>query len=112
MSKSQQSNSGDSGSFVTGLSVGLIGGALGYFLFATDKGGGVRKQLAKEWKSIHGKLHELEPAKATKSDSLKDIFKSLMSDILEQAQQEQKAVEEELAKTPKSKKKKKLFKGV
>lgn len=112
MSNQSDPHSKDSGSFLTGLGLGLLGGAVGYFLFATDKGDKVRKQLSQEWKGIHGMLHKEEPAKATTSNSLKEIVKTLLSDILEQAQQEQKAVEEELSAKTKGKKKKKLFKGV
>lgn len=104
---SNQQNSNDSGSFLTGLGLGLIGGAVGYFLFATDKGDKVRKQLAKEWKS-----HKVSTD--TVSDgvtSLKQLAGELFNDILQKAQEEQKAAEEEVIKT-KTKKKKKMFKGV
>lgn len=110
MSNHSEQHSKESGSFLTGLGLGLLGGAVGYFLFATEKGDKVRKQLAQEWKGVHGMLHTQEPAKATTSNNLKEIVKALFTDILEKAQQEQKAVEDEIA-IKKNKKKKKLFKG-
>ena len=39
----------DQGSFLAGLLVGLFAGALGYFLFGTQKGGEVRNRLKTEW---------------------------------------------------------------
>ncbi len=37
------------GSFVSGFTIGLMAGAAGYFLFGTQRGTAIRKQLIKEW---------------------------------------------------------------
>lgn len=41
----------DQGGFVAGFSLGLIAGAAAYFLFGTEKGSKLRKQLVEEWDS-------------------------------------------------------------
>lgn len=38
------------GSFVTGFAVGIFAGALGYYLFATDKGKKLTKIAQQEWR--------------------------------------------------------------
>lgn len=107
MTDKQAEQSHEAGSFLTGLGVGLIGGAVGYFLFATDKGEKVKKQLVKEWQN-HRKMPE---DVSDGVDSLRKLAGDIFSEILETAKQEQQSAEEELRKT-KSKKKKKMFKGV
>lgn len=101
----------DSGSFLSGLSIGLIGGAVGYFLFATDKGEKLRKQMKIEWKDIQKIAAPEIEEKIQNKDSLRDIVGTFFSEMLEQAKTEQKMAEEEATKA-KTKKKKKLFKGV
>lgn len=39
----------DQGSFLTGFTLGLFAGATGYFLFGTDRGAKVRRELKTEW---------------------------------------------------------------
>ncbi len=39
----------DQGSFVGGFTLGMFAGAVGYFLFATEKGRKIKKDLAQEW---------------------------------------------------------------
>jgi gas vesicle protein len=53
----------ESGSFLTGFTLGLLAGAVGHFLFTTDRGEKVRKSLMEEWKIAK---KEIEKAK-TKS---------------------------------------------
>ncbi len=54
MADTQQSQSSDGNVFVTGFTVGLFVGAAGYYLFATEKGSKLRKQLVHEWE--HAKV--------------------------------------------------------
>lgn len=42
--------------FVAGFSLGLLAGAAGYFLFGTEKGARVRKQLVQEWEGAQEHL--------------------------------------------------------
>lgn len=111
MSKSEPSH--DSGSFLSGLGIGLIGGAVGYFLFATDKGEKFRKQFKVEWKDIQKMVKPALEQTQQKDGSLKDMLGEFFTEMLEQAKVEQKQAEDEAVKAKeKSKKgKKKLFKG-
>ncbi len=43
------SESQDQGSFLTGFALGVFAGAAGYFLFGTDRGHKVRRELQREW---------------------------------------------------------------
>lgn len=108
---SKDHNNHDSGSFLSGLSIGLIGGAAGYFLFATDKGDKLRKRFAAEWQELQ-KIAKPELAnKQNNSESLRDLLGTFFNEMLEQSRAEQAAATEE-AKNKKKKTKKKLFKGV
>jgi gas vesicle protein len=110
----KQDSSHDSGSFLTGLGVGLIGGAVGYFLFATDKGEKLRKQFKVQWKDIQKMAKPMVEEAQQKDGSLKELLGEFFNEMLEQAKVEQHQAEEDAAKVKeKSKKgKKKLFKGV
>ncbi len=52
----QNQSSDDGNSFVTGFTVGLFVGAAGYYLFATDKGAKLRKQLVADWEGAKEQL--------------------------------------------------------
>jgi gas vesicle protein len=45
-------------SFLHGFTLGMIAGAAGYYLFATQKGARMRKQLVSEWEETKEKLYE------------------------------------------------------
>jgi gas vesicle protein len=55
-----QSDTADQGSFVLGFGLGLIAGAAGYFLFATDRGENVRQELLEEWEKARESVGEAE----------------------------------------------------
>jgi len=63
----------DQGSFIGGLTIGMFAGALGYFLFATDKGKKLKKDLAKEWEQAQAALPDRGEG-FTSYASLKDLF--------------------------------------
>ncbi len=46
----------ESSSFMTGFTVGLFAGAAGYYLFATEKGKKLRRQLSQEWELAKDQL--------------------------------------------------------
>lgn len=52
----QSSSQADHGSFWTGFSVGMLAGAVSYFLFATDRGEKVRHELKEEWHTAQKKV--------------------------------------------------------
>lgn len=43
-------------SFATGFTLGVLTGAVGYFLFATERGTKLRYQLLQEWEEAKGRL--------------------------------------------------------
>ncbi len=64
------------GSFLNGFTIGLFAGAMGYFLFATDKGQKVRKQLNTEWEKARKELEDsgkIEKGKGTIKDILAEL---------------------------------------
>jgi gas vesicle protein len=69
------------GSFLTGFTIGLFAGAAGYFLFATDKGGKVRKSLAREWQEAQQSWLATEQV-AGGTASLRDLARDFFSQIL------------------------------
>jgi gas vesicle protein len=114
MTKQPQQSPHDSGSFLSGLGIGLIGGAVGYFLFATEKGEKLRKQLKVEWKDIQKIVQPETEKRVEESGSFKDLLSTFFTEMLEKAKEEQRLAEEEAlkAKEKNKKGKKKLFKGV
>lgn len=104
-------DSGDSGSFLSGLGIGLIGGAVGYFLFATEKGEKARKRLFSEWKEVQKSVLPQTEKKVDAAGTLKDLVSTFFTEMIEQAKEDQKAAEQEVKQKAK-KTKKKLFKGV
>ncbi len=53
-----QNQSEDGSSFVTGFTIGLFAGAAGYYLFATEKGAKLRKQMVADWEGAKEHLIE------------------------------------------------------
>ena len=43
-------------SFTTGFTFGMLAGAVGYFLFGTERGGKLRRQIVAEWKEAQQRL--------------------------------------------------------
>ncbi|CAN5272774.1 hypothetical protein BH10PAT2_BH10PAT2_0020 [soil metagenome] len=79
-----QSQSSDGTSFVTGFTVGLFVGAAGYYLFATEKGAKLRKQLVNEWDSAKVDLVEqgvIENPKVTLREFIQDMLHNAFPDV-------------------------------
>lgn len=76
--------SDNQGSFVSGLTIGFLAGAAGYFLFGTDKGKKMRAELEREWRAAQASGH----LKVTKDENqiagLGDIVSSLVRYVREQ----------------------------
>lgn len=75
MSDPAQEVQNQSGSFVTGFTVGLFAGAAGYFLFATDRGEKVRQELQKEWKEAKDRV---QAEGTVTEDHLEDIAETVV----------------------------------
>jgi gas vesicle protein len=72
----------DQGSFLTGFSLGLFAGAIGYFLFGTDNGKKVRTDLNKEWNEAKEKLAEegiIEDPHTSFRDMVSAFFNKILS---------------------------------
>lgn len=78
--------SSDQGSFLVGLTCGIVAGAFGYFLFATERGEEVRQELAKEWQAAKKELpleevaQEVSQAVGVKGD-LREALWSLFATL-------------------------------
>lgn len=123
--KSQPSpaTSHDSGSFVTGFGLGLITGAVGYFMFATDRGESVRESLLEEWHRATATVKEnasKDSAKETVTtvkSLLKNWWQKIESEVEVAAESAERVVKESTKKAKKKaseakKKTKRTFKGV
>ncbi len=81
----------DSGSFFSGLTIGLFAGAVGYYLFASEKGSKLVKKVSSEWekaqKEFPAKVEESAPATTIKTGVLSFIHELISS--LEDANESQ-----------------------
>lgn len=70
-------DSHDQGSFLTGLTMGMVAGAAGYFLFGTKDGKKIRHKLGKEWDTA--KLHLLTQGTIDNPQlTLRDVVKEFI----------------------------------
>jgi gas vesicle protein len=83
MHNQQPTSSNDQGSFLTGFGLGLLAGAAGYFLFATDRGKKVQSELTKEWQAAKQNLGESPASEAAAGLNLKQMLIQTASSFLE-----------------------------
>lgn len=100
---------------MAGFSLGLIAGAAGYFLFATERGSKVRKQLIKEWEGATDQMVEegVIPSKDISireflSDFFENVFQAQLPDDFVNPSKSAKAAKAPARKAKKSSK----FSGV
>lgn len=99
----------DQGSFIGGFTIGLFAGAVGYFLFATDKGKKIKKQMAHEWQQAQANMPDRGQGLAN-FNSFRDVLVHIKDQIEEQvAESEKKSSRTGKKKTAKKQSK---FKGV
>jgi len=72
----------ENGNFVAGFSLGLLAGAAGYFLFATERGSKVRKQLIKEWEGATDQMVE-EGVLASKDISIREFLQDMFENVFQ-----------------------------
>ncbi|PIR61477.1 MAG: hypothetical protein COY81_04845 [Candidatus Pacebacteria bacterium CG_4_10_14_0_8_um_filter_43_12] len=104
----KQQPASDSGSFLSGLGIGLIGGAVTYFLFATEKGEKVKVRLVEEWQAIRTLTQEASGQPAQLTTSTKESILSFFSTLLSRATGKSEATTDQKRKP----KRKKMFKGI
>lgn len=98
-SQSASAHNQDSGSFLAGFGVGLIAGAVGYFMFATDRGENVRKSLVEEWHNATDKVKQSANKDATQQTVT--TVKSLLQDWWKKVEDELETVSESAEKVVK-----------
>jgi len=111
--------SNNQGSFVSGLTIGFFAGAAGYFLFGTDKGKKIVKDLEKEWQAARAADPQLTEAIAgeanqeIKASTILRTVKNLIQQIAEQQDEGSKNRKQSTrGKKPVSKKSDTKFKGI
>lgn len=70
----------EQGSFIAGFSLGLFAGAAAYFLFGTERGGKIRKELVQEWDKAK-KTMVADGAISDVQISLREFLQTLAQDI-------------------------------
>jgi gas vesicle protein len=105
----------NNGSFLNGFAVGLLAGAMGYFLFGTDRGSDIRENLNIEWEKAKTELEK--EGVITEGKSLRELIVAKINEIssLSKAQPasgKQPAKPRSKALNSKAKSSAKKFKGV
>lgn len=107
----QRKNSFSEENFMTGFGVGLVAGAIGMFLFGTDEGEKLSKELNGHWQEATKDLL----AEGVIENAEQDLW-SLFKDILDQASHEiiehQPSETDQLKASKRASKKRNTFKGV
>jgi gas vesicle protein len=67
----------DQGSFLTGFTLGIFAGAIGYYFFGTQKGKRMRTELSHEWQQAR---QQIGPDKFPHT-SLRDFFTAIVKSI-------------------------------
>jgi len=72
-------------SFLSGMTLGMMAGAVGYFLFATKKGGKIRRQLIKQaqegWDEVGEVIEKAEKKGKELTKDVKKIRKKVESEV-------------------------------
>jgi len=82
--------SDNQGSFISGLTVGFLAGAAGYFLFGTEKGKKIVHDLEKEWRAAQAADPQLTQAISRQAthqvngSSLLKTIKDLVKQVADQ----------------------------
>lgn len=100
----------DQGSFIGGFTIGMFAGALGYFLFATNKGKKIKTELVKEWTAARTHMPDRGEG-MTQFASFRDV----LTHIRDQIESSTTEAEQKINRQPKKKgspKKASRFKGV
>lgn len=112
MSETNQDNSQEHGSFSSGIVVGFLAGAVGYFLAKTKEGEEIREKFSDHWHSFRSNLIEegkLSEAESEITDYI-NAARTKIGDFLGECFDDQPS-KKKIAKK-KSKSKKKVFKGI
>jgi gas vesicle protein len=102
----------DQGNFLTGFTFGLFAGAMGYFLFGTEKGEELREQLSQEWESAKNDM--AEAGVIDQSHTIRDVVNLVLNKINTEIEANQQSASSTKThkNTPREKKSTKKFKGI
>lgn len=109
----QRKNKFSEETFMTGFGVGLAAGAIGMYLFGTDEGEKLRKELKDSWQEAAKDLlaeGTIESAEQDLWELFKEILDKSVGDI--EALEPGKTEKQKLSSPTRTQKKKNLFKGV
>ncbi|GIK84096.1 MAG: hypothetical protein BroJett025_07180 [Patescibacteria group bacterium] len=103
----------EQGSFPSGLIVGFLAGAVGYFLTQTKEGKEMREKFANQWQELRDSLISEGKLSETESEFTDYVraAKSKISEFLGELDQSSETQKRD-AKKKVIKRKKKLFKGI
>lgn len=110
----------DEGSFLTGFSLGIFAGAMGFFLFGTNDGKKIRHDLNQEWEKAKVKLAE-DGIIANPDQNLRDVIHDYVAkiwgekkadEIIPPSLSEKHVKPKSKSKSSESKKTTKKFKGI
>lgn len=113
MTENISESQADQGSFPTGLVVGFLAGAVGYFLVQTKEGKEIREKFAGRWHELRDSLIAEGKLSANEQDipdyirAFRGKISEFLGDLGSEADAQKKA-----AKKKTVKRKKKLFEGI
>ncbi len=113
MSENNAEPKTDQGSFPSGLVVGFLAGAVGYFLSQTKEGKEIREKFADRWHELResliaeGKLSENELDVFDYITAVRGKISEFLGDLVPEADSQKKTSKKKTVK-----RKKKLFKGI
>lgn len=107
------------GSFVSGLTIGFLAGAAGYFLFGTEKGKKIVKDLEQEWRLAQAdnpQLTQMISQQATHQVAASSLLQTIKGLIEKMAEEQDAGLKHQKSATrgkkPVVKKNEVKFKGV
>jgi len=104
----------DQGSFLSGFSIGIVAGAVGYFLFGTNRGRNLKAHLTAEWEIARKTLPDRGDG-GLNYTSITELINSISQTILTAETQGREKLEQHRASYEKratARKAKPKFKGV
>ncbi|MFZ1721281.1 MAG: YtxH domain-containing protein [Microgenomates group bacterium] len=96
----KNNSSSDSGSFVTGFTIGLFAGAVGYYLFASKKGTTLLKKVTSEWEKAQKQFPE-EITETLSNVNIRSLITNAVDSISKVFESATQSVNESITSVPK-----------
>lgn len=100
----------DQGNFLTGFTFGLFAGAMGYFLFGTQKGEEMRQQISQEWEQAKEEM--VKSGVVESKHSIRDVIDLMLAKVAANIEEANQATTAKTHKQHREKRETKKFKGV